>query len=34
MATTTLTPIPQIVTDRVERQPRGLVGWLTTTDHK
>jgi cytochrome c oxidase subunit I len=34
MSATTLTPIPQIVTDRVEREPRGLVSWLTTTDHK
>src|SRR5580698_2356082 len=34
MAATTLTPIPQIVTDRIERKPRGLVRWLTTTDHK
>ena len=34
MAATTLTPIPQIVTDRIEREPRGLVSWLTTTDHK
>ena len=34
MAATTLTPVPQIVTHRVERQPRGLMSWLTTTDHK
>jgi hypothetical protein len=34
VAATTLTPIPHIVTDRVEVEPRGLVGWLTTTDHK
>src|SRR5579871_6353435 len=34
MATTTLTPAPQIIARRVERAPRGLLGWLTTTDHK
>jgi len=34
MAASTLNPIPQIVTDRVEREPRGMVRWLTTTDHK
>jgi cytochrome c oxidase subunit 1 len=34
MAATTVTPVPQIVVHRVERQPRGLMGWLTTTDHK
>ncbi len=34
MAATTLTPVPQIVVHRVERPPRGLMGWLTTTDHK
>src|ERR1700694_2029880 len=34
MATATLTPVPQIVVDHVERAPRGLMGWLTTTDHK
>jgi cytochrome c oxidase subunit I len=34
MAATTVAPIPHIVTDRVEREPRGVVGWLTTTDHK
>ncbi len=34
MAATTLTPVPQIVTDHIEREPRGLVRWLTTTDHK
>jgi hypothetical protein len=34
MATTTLTPVPQIVVDHVEREPHGLMGWLTTTDHK
>jgi cytochrome c oxidase subunit I len=34
MAATTLTPVPQIVVQRVERQPRGLMSWLTTTDHK
>ena len=34
MAATTLTPVPQIVVNRVEREPRGLMSWLTTTDHK
>ena len=35
MATTTLSPpVPQIVAHRVERAPRGLYSWLTTTDHK
>jgi len=34
MAATTLNPIPQIVVDHVERPPHGLMGWLTTTDHK
>jgi cytochrome c oxidase subunit I len=34
MAASTLTPVPQIVAHRVENEPRGLVGWLTTTDHK
>ncbi len=34
MAVTTLTPVPQIVVHRVERQPRGLMSWLMTTDHK
>ena len=34
MAATTLTPVPQIVVQRVEREPRGLMGWLTSTDHK
>ena len=34
MATTVLKPLPQIATDRVAREPRGLVRWLTTTDHK
>jgi len=34
MATTTLTPAPQIIAHRVERPPRGLLSWLTTTDHK
>jgi cytochrome c oxidase subunit 1 len=34
MAATTVTPVPQIVVDRVEREPHGLMGWLTTTDHK
>ena len=34
MATTTLTPVPQIVVDHVERESHGLMGWLTTTDHK
>src|SRR5579863_4703105 len=34
MATTVLKPLPQIATDRVAHEPRGLVRWLTTTDHK
>jgi cytochrome c oxidase subunit I len=34
MAATTLTPVPQIVVHRVGRPPRGVMGWLTTTDHK
>ena len=34
MATATLTPVPQIAARRVERPPRGLMSWLTTTDHK
>ena len=34
MATTTVNPVPQILVDRVEREPHGLLGWLTTTDHK
>jgi cytochrome c oxidase subunit I len=34
MAATTLTPVPQIVVHRVERPPRGLMSWLTSTDHK
>jgi cytochrome c oxidase subunit 1 len=28
------TPLPQVVAHRVEAEPRGLIGWLTTTDHK
>jgi cytochrome c oxidase subunit 1 len=34
MATATVTPVPQIVVDRVEREPHGVMSWLTTTDHK
>ena len=34
MATATVAPVPQIVAHRVEREQRGLLGWLTTTDHK
>ena len=35
MATTALrAPVPQIVAHNVERAPRGLYSWLTTTDHK
>ena len=34
MAATTLNPVPQIVVDHVERPQQGLMGWLTTTDHK
>jgi len=30
----TLTPVPQIVAHRVEREPRGWTSWVTTTDHK
>jgi cytochrome c oxidase subunit I len=33
-ATRLRTPVPQIVAHGVERESRGLVGWLTTTDHK
>ena len=31
---TLTTPVPQIIANRVERAPRGLLDWLTTTDHK
>ena len=34
MATAALTPVPQVVARRVEAEPRGLMSWLTTTDHK
>jgi cytochrome c oxidase subunit 1 len=34
MATAALNPVPQVVAHRVERAPSGLVGWITTTDHK
>jgi cytochrome c oxidase subunit I len=34
MATAVLRPAPQIVAHRVEPAPRGLMSWLTTTDHK
>jgi cytochrome c oxidase subunit 1 len=34
MATAALSPAPQIVAHRVEAEPRGLMSWLTTTDHK
>jgi cytochrome c oxidase subunit 1 len=30
----TTTPVPQIVAHRAERDPRGWMSWLTTTDHK
>ena len=30
----TLTPVPQVVAHRVEREERGFLSWLTTTDHK
>ena len=33
-AATALTPVPQIVAHRVEREPRGFTAWVTTTDHK
>ncbi|HEX4109059.1 MAG TPA: cytochrome c oxidase subunit I [Solirubrobacteraceae bacterium] len=29
-----LRPVPQIVADKVEREPTGWYSWLTTTDHK
>jgi cytochrome c oxidase subunit I len=32
--TTTAQAAPQIVTHRAEREPRGWVSWVTTTDHK
>ncbi len=31
---TTATPVPQIVAHDVQREQRGWVSWLTTTDHK
>ncbi len=34
MASVALRPIPQVVAHRVEPEPRGLMSWLTTTDHK
>jgi hypothetical protein len=34
MATAVLRPAPQIVAHRVDPAPRGLMSWLTTTDHK
>jgi cytochrome c oxidase subunit I len=34
MATAALNPVPQVVAHRVERAPNGVVGWITTTDHK
>jgi cytochrome c oxidase subunit I len=34
MATAALTPTPQIVASRVTPAPRGIMSWLTTTDHK
>jgi cytochrome c oxidase subunit 1 len=34
MATVALNPVPQVVAHRVDPAPNGLVGWLTTTDHK
>jgi cytochrome c oxidase subunit I len=30
----TLTPVPQIVAQRVEPEPTGWTSWVTTTDHK
>jgi len=34
MATATISPTPEIIAHEVSRAPRGLMGWLTTTDHK
>ena len=34
MASVALRPIPQVVAHRAEAEPRGLMSWLTTTDHK
>jgi cytochrome c oxidase subunit I len=34
MATAALTPTPQIVAHRVTPAPHGIMGWVTTTDHK
>jgi cytochrome c oxidase subunit I len=33
-ATTTTAPVPQVVAHKVEREQRGFMSWLTTTDHK
>ena len=34
MATMATATVPQIATHRVERAQRGVLSWLTTTDHK
>jgi len=34
MASVALRPIPQVVAHRAEAEPRGLMSWVTTTDHK
>jgi len=34
MATAVAQPVPQIVAHRAEREPRGWMSWITTTDHK
>ena len=34
MATYAATPVPEVVAHRVEREERGFVSWLKTTDHK
>jgi len=34
VATATIRPVPQVLARRVEAEPRGLVSWLATTDHK
>jgi cytochrome c oxidase subunit I len=31
---TQVAPVPQVVAHRVEREDRGFMSWLTTTDHK
>jgi cytochrome c oxidase subunit I len=34
MATATLSPTPQIIAHKVTPEPRGIMSWVTTTDHK